>query len=292
MESIDVLDGKTLNIDCLDKGFVRLVDCMPRLSPRGTCDFAVVQAARVSYGEGTKTVNEDEGLIRYLMRHSHTTPFEMAELKFHCKMPGFVSKQWVRHRTANINEYSGRYSIIKDEYYLPANDNVRAQSKNNKQGGNTQYEDAEGFLNNLKTFCDDAYSTYTKFVENGVAKEQARMILPNNFYTEWYWKIDLHNLLHFLALRCDSHAQQEIRVFADAILELITPVFPITIQAWEDYHPMRGAMKLTRLEVDRLRAILGASQVGCPEGLEFTNKREESEFCDKLSNLLGYDLYS
>jgi len=285
-----------LNIKCLDKGFVSLVDVMPRLVPddRKTSDFAIVQAARVSYGDGTKTVNEDRGLIRYLLRHSHTTPFEMCEFKFHCKMPIFIARQWIRHRTANINEYSGRYSVMKDEFYIPDIDHIRQQSKNNKQGGDQQASlvDAQEFLEILNETCDKLYKIYEDFNSKRFAREQSRMILPVNNYTEWYWKIDLHNLFHFLALRCDSHAQYEIRVFADAMLKLITPIVPIAIEAWNDYHPMRGAIKFTRLEVDALRNYLNSVKLN--EGLsEFPslnsgNNREELEWREKAA-FLGID---
>ena len=286
-----------LSIDCLDKGHVRLVDVMPRLAAEGgtTADFAIVQAARVSYGDGTKTVNEDRGLIRYLMRHQHTTPMEMVEFKFHCKMPIFVARQWVRHRTVSLNEVSGRYSVLKDEFYLPDTDNIRQQSKTNKQGGDQQidFDTAKDFLTHLDDISDKTYEVYTKYMEAGVSREQARMTLPVNLYTEWYWKINLHNLLHFLGLRCDSHAQYEIRVFADAMLELIKPIVPFTVEAWEDYHHMRGAVKLTRLEIETLKKTIMelASAAGADASvvyglsLESDNKREQAEWVDKAKKL-------
>lgn len=282
----DILSiGDQTEFKCLDHGHVRLVDVMPRICPIGsTADFAIVQAARVSYGDGTKTLNEDRGLIRYLMRHSHTTPFEMVEFKFHCKMPIFVSRQWIRHRTANVNEYSGRYSIMKDEFYIPEISDVRKQSIKNKQGSEDVMStvDAEQFLSNLNEICKNAYDSYEKNIENGMTREQARMILPVNLYTEWYWKIDLHNLLHFLALRCDSHAQKEIRVFADAMLDLITPIVPLAVEAWNDYHPMRQAIKLTRLEIEALKKSLKNKTVGF---LETDNKRENQEWINKAESL-------
>lgn len=280
-----------LKINCLDKGHVTLIDVMPRLVPddQKTSDYAIVQAARVSYGDGTKSVNEDRGLIRYLLRHSHTTPFEMIEFKLCCKMPIFVARQWIRHRTANVNEYSGRYSVMKDEFYIPALENIHQQSKTNKQGGDEQMSvlDAQGFLSALNDICDKAYATYVDYNSKGVAREQSRMILPVNNYTEWYWKIDLHNLLHFLALRCDSHAQYEIRVFADAMLELITPIVPLAIEAWNDYHPMRGAIKLTRLEVEALNKFLQQNlwHLNMPS-INTENKREQAEWQEK-ARLLG-----
>ncbi len=286
---IDILEGKELEIKCLDKGFVRLIDVMPRLSDDGAADFAIVQAARVSYGNGTKTINEDRGLIRYLMRHQHTTPFEMVEFKFHCKMPIMVARQWIRHRTANVNEYSGRYSIIKDEYYIPTEDNVRKQSTKNKQGGEETFSEGEWFIQDLEGSARDAYDLYTKYLAEGVSREQARMVLPLNFYTEWYWKIDLHNLFHFLALRCDSHAQYEIRVFADAMLKLIEPVVPISLSAWNDYHTMRGAVKFTKLEVEQLKYILSHHQNLDQLNLDLNsnNKREDEEWKSKLDSLLS-----
>lgn len=281
---LDAVPNRTVN--CLDKGFVTLVDVMPRLVPdnQKTADFAIVQAARVSYGDGTKSVNEDRGLIRYLMRHAHTTPFEMIEFKFHCKMPIFVARQWIRHRTANVNEYSGRYSLMKDEFYIPDNDNIRMQSKNNRQGGDQPIDgtDAQGFLTALNELCDKAYSVYEEYIAKGVTREQSRMILPVNNYTEWYWKIDLHNLFHFLALRCDAHAQWEIRVFADAMLSLIEPIVPVAVEAWNDYHPHRGAVKLTRLEIEAIKTMLDGKIVA---PLNSDNKREQAEWVEKAAKL-------
>ena len=280
----DVLTNlDTLQINCLDKGFVKLVDAMPRLVPGTTADYAIVQAARVSYGDGTKSVSEDRGLIRYLLRHTHTTPFEMVEFKFHCKMPIFVARQWIRHRTANVNEYSGRYSVMKDEFYIPDLDNIRQQSKTNKQGGDQQMStmDAQGFLDVLNETCDKAYATYQEYIEKGVAREQSRMILPVNNYTEWYWKIDLHNLFHFLGLRCDKHAQMEIRVFADAMLKLIEPIVPVAVEAWNDYHDHHGAIKLTRLEIEALQRYVGWNVEGHAPPLESDNSREQAEWAEK-----------
>jgi thymidylate synthase (FAD) len=281
------LNEKT--IKCLDYGHVTLVDVMPRLVPENqTADYAIVQAARVSYGDGTKSINEDRGLIRYLMRHAHTTPFEMIEFKFHCKMPIFVARQAVRHRTANINEYSGRYSVMKDEFYCPDLDNVRQQSKMNKQGseGKIEETDAQGFLANLDEICQKAYQAYENGLNNGVSREQARMLLPVNLYTEWYWKIDLHNLFHFLALRCDKHAQWEIRVFADAMLSLISPIVPWAVEAWEDYHHYRGAIKLTRLEIEAISSSFHGLSVA---SLNSENKREQLEWEEK-AKLLGFSI--
>jgi len=287
MENVDVMNNVAdKTIKCLDHGFVTLVDVMPRLVPadRPTADVAVVQAARVSYGDGTKTVNEDRGLIRYLMRHNHSTPFEMCEFKFHMKMPIFVARQIVRHRMVSLNEVSGRYSILKDEFYFPEVNEISQQSKTNKQGGDQQIESdiAAVFIDKLKIVSDSTYSIYEKYLEDGVSREQARMILPVNLYTEWYWKIDLKNLFHFLALRCDAHAQYETRVFADAILALIQPIVPIAVEAWNDYHDHRGAIKLTRLEVEAIKNMFNGKVVST---LTSDNKREQMEWVEKAFKL-------
>src|SRR3954452_16358468 len=200
----DVMEGSARwEIHVHDHGLVALVDAMPRFAPVGkTADFAIVQAARVSYGEGTKPINEDRGLIRYLARHRHTTPFEMVEFKFHHVMPIFVARQWIRHRTANVNEYSARYSVVKDRFYHPTAENVRQQSTANRQGGDEPMDPvtAREFLDYLNEI-ERGYGKYEQFLQKGVAREIARIALPASVYTEWYWKIDLHNLFHFLSLR-------------------------------------------------------------------------------------------
>lgn len=272
----DILQDKTTEIKCLDHGFVKLVDCSPRIVPdKQTADYAIVQAARVSYGEGTKSLNEDSGLIRYLMRHRHTTPFEMVEFKFLCKMPIFVARQWIRHRTASVNEYSARYSLVKDEFYLPT-DNVRRQSTKNKQGGE-ELISCGNFVQDLEFIANLAYENYEAYIDSGVARELSRMFLPINYYTEWYWKIDLHNLLHFLALRCDSHAQKEIQVYGNAMLNLIENIVPITIKAWNDYHPMRDALLLTSLEIEAIKNKTST--------INSENKREQEEWENKKKKL-------
>lgn len=291
MQLHDVLDNvPEKTIKCLDHGHVRIVDVMPRLVPaeQKTADFAIVQAARVSYGDGTKSINEDRGLIRYLMRHVHTTPFEMIEFKFHCKMPVFIARQWIRHRTANVNEYSGRYSVMKDEFYFPELHEIKKQSINNKQGGEQRIDSdkAKDLLSDIQQVCNLSYKKYEQALEDGLSREQARMLLPLNLYTEWYWKIDLHNLFHFLSLRCDSHAQWEIRVFADAMLELIKPIVPFSVEAWEDYHDHRGAKKLTRLEIEAIKNSLNGKEVSL---LNSENKREQSEWVEK-AKLLGFKI--
>ena len=228
-------------IPCLDKGFVRLVDSMGG-------DDAIVQAARVSYGKGTSKVSQDRGLIRYLMRHRHSTPFEMVEFKFHCKMPIFVARQWVRHRTANINEYSLRYSEARDEFYYPDPDNIQFQSKLNKQGrmGEVPNKLKQKVAKYFKEISERSFEIYSELNDEGVARELARAILPVNLYTEWYWKNDLHNLLHFIGLRSDSHAQYEIRVFSDAMAKSVKEVAPFAWEAYQDY--IINGLKFSKVE--------------------------------------------
>ena len=275
---VDVMGGDLRReIAVHDHGLVALVDVMPRLVGEDqTADAAIVQAARVSYGEGTKKVNEDRGLIRYLMRHWHSTPFEMVELKFHCVMPIFVARQWVRHRTANINEYSARYSVVRDRFYTPSRDDLRAQSTTNRQGRGDALDDAtaDAFLDHLGEVERGSYAAYERFIEGGVARETARMALPQNVYTEWYWKCDLHNVFRFLRLRLDAHAQKEIRDYASAMYELMKPVCPVACEAFEDYQ--LGGMHLTRLEVEALRS--GGE-------LQSDNKRETAEWETKRAAL-------
>lgn len=277
-ETTDVMGGASRwEIKVHRHGFIALVDVMPRLVPRGqTADSAIVQAARVSYGHGTKKVRQDRGLIRYLMRHRHTTPFEMVELKFHVAMPLFVARQWVRHRTANINEYSARYSVVPARFYRPEPEEVRRQSAGNRQGSDGVVEQgtAQEFLEYLDR-SEGLYAEYQRLIERGVAREQARAGLPLSAYTEWYWKCDLHNILHFLSLRMDAHAQQEIRDYADAMFALIRPVVPVTAEAFIDYR-LEG-LSLTRLEIEALRR--GAGE------LDTTNSRERAEFAAKRERL-------
>ena len=236
-------------IKCLDKGFVRLVDSMGG-------DNAIVQAARVSYGKGTSKLSQDRGLIRYLMRHRHSTPFEMVEFKFHCKMPIFVARQWVRHRTANINEYSLRYSEARDEFYYPDPEHIQFQSALNKQGrmGEVTPELKLKVLNYFKEISERSFEIYSELNQAGIARELARSILPVNLYTEWYWKNDLHNLLHFIGLRSDSHAQYEIRVFSDAMAESVKAVAPFAWEAYQDY--IIKGMRFSRIEQSLLERTL------------------------------------
>jgi len=236
-------------IKCLDKGFVRLVDSMGG-------DDAIVQAARVSYGQGTSKVSQDRGLIRYLMRHRHTTPFEMVEFKFHCKMPIFVARQWVRHRTANINEYSLRYSEARDEFYFPDPEHIQFQSALNKQGrsGEVPLELKQKVLDYFKEISERSFTMYQELNEAGIARELARSLLPVNIYTEWYWKNDLHNLLHFIGLRSDSHAQYEIRVYSDAMAVSVKAVAPFAWEAYQDY--VVHGMRFSRIEQNLLEKQL------------------------------------
>lgn len=276
-ETRDLMDGAARwEIKVHDHGLVALIDVMPRLAPTGkTADFAIVQAARVSYGEGTKQVNEDRGLIRYLARHRHTTPFEMVEFKFHHVMPIFVARQWIRHRTANVNEYSARYSVVRDRFYHPTIENVRKQSISNRQGGDESIDEmtAKQFIDYLDE-SERLYSKYETLLEKGVSRELARIALPVSVYTEWYWKIDLHNLLHFLSLRMDAHAQQEIRDYATAMFELVCPIAPIACEAFIDYN--MDSMRLSRLEIDAIKS-------GKPLATE--NKRETAEWEEKRRKL-------
>jgi thymidylate synthase (FAD) len=271
------MDGASrLEIPVHDHGLVALVDAMPRLVPQGhTADFAIVQSARVSYGQGTKQVSEDRGLVRYLMRHRHSTPFEMVELKFHVVMPIFVARQWIRHRTANVNEYSARYSIVPDRFYRPSVEDIRQQSATNRQGGDAPVDvgTAEQFLQLLDR-AEENYAEYLKLTEQGLAREIARAALPVSVYTEWYWKCDLHNLFHFLSLRMDPHAQVEIQDYARAMYRLLKPIAPVACEAFEDYR--LDAMHLTGLEIEALRT-------GQP--LASTNKREIAEWEAKRARL-------
>ena len=234
----------------LDHGFVRAIDYMGD-------DAAIVQAARVSYGRGTKAARDDEGLIRYLMRHWHSTPFEMCEIKLHVKLPIFVARQWIRHRTANVNEISARYSILDREYYVPAADQLAAQSATNRQGRGDALEGeaAARVIETLRSDAERCFDSYDDLLENeGLARELARMNLTLATYTQWYWKVDLHNLLHFLRLRADPHAQHEIRVYADAIGALVEAWVPMAWRAFEDYR--LGGAQLSGKGLAALRRML------------------------------------
>ncbi len=250
----------------LDHGFVRVIDYMGD-------DAAVVQAARVSYGAGTRRVSEDRGLIRYLMRHRHTTPFEMCEIKYHVKLPIFVARQWIRHRTANVNEYSARYSILDKEFYIPAPAQLAAQSGVNRQGRGEvlQGDAATRVLDILREDAERTYGHYEEMLNEdadgnvpdpgrpGLARELARMNLTLNTYTQWYWKCDLHNLLNFLSLRTDAHAQFEIRVYADAMLETARRWVPIACEAFEDYR--MGGVQLSAAALAVVRRLLAGEEI-------------------------------
>src|SRR5438876_2231967 len=240
----------------LDHGFVRVIDYMGD-------DAAIVQAARVSYGRGTRRVSEDKGLINYLMRHRHTTPFEMCEIKYHVKLPIFVARQWIRHRTANVNEYSARYSILDNEFYIPAPEHLATQATANRQGRGAVIEGAAArrVLDLLRSDAERAYAGYAEMLNEddggapvdptwpGLARELARMNLSLNFYTQWYWKTDLHNLMHFLSLRADPHAQYEIRAYAEAMLDTLERWVPMTHAAFREYRMNAALISATGLAV-------------------------------------------
>lgn len=276
--ALDRLLLKELRV--LDHGFIRVVDYMGN-------DAAIVQAARVSYGRGTKKVNEDRALIRYLMRNSHTSPFEMAEIKLHVKLPIFVARQWIRHRTANVNEYSARYSILDDEFYIPQLEYLGEQSASNRQGRGSNLAEAEAtyVLEALKEDASRSYATYLDLLNQtpsggikdegrtGLARELARMSLSLNFYTQWYWKIDLHNLMHFLKLRANPHAQYEIRAYAEVLLGVLQRWVPLTYEAFLDYQLQGFALSHSALLVVRKR--LAGEQITREEsGLTLTEWRE------------------
>ena len=245
-EAEDILD-KTFPV--LDKGFVRLIDYLGS-------DARIVQAARVSYGEGTKTIREDKSLIDYLLRNDHTSPFEMVSLTFHCKMPIFVARQWIRHRTAKVNEISGRYSIMKEEFYVPEAEQICLQSQRNKQGRGEPADEylQKLFYEELQSVQQTSAKAYRRLFEAGIARELARIVLPLNLYTEWYWTMDLHNLLRFIKLRLHPHAQWEIRQYAQVIFDLTRKVAPLTCEAFEEH--WQEGVKLSRSEVQALRPFL------------------------------------
>ena len=234
----------------LDHGFVRLVDYLGS-------DERIVQSARVSYGAGTKSYRQDKGLIAYLLRNDHTSPFEQVNFTFHIKMPIFVARQWIRHRTARVNEISGRYSVMESEHYLPARDQINLQSEDNKQGRAVEVvsdEVADTVLSILAADQKRSYESYEALLEMGIARELSRINLPLSLYTEWYWQMDLHNLFHFLRLRLDAHAQYEIRVYAQVILDIIRVVCPMAVEAFEQYK--LGAETFSKSELEALKAVL------------------------------------
>lgn len=272
-------------IPVLDHGFIRVIDYMGS-------DEAVVQAARVSYGRGTRKVQNDAGLINYLMRHRHTTPFEMCEIKYHVKLPIFVARQWIRHRTASVNEYSARYSVMDREFYVPAPEHLAAQASVNRQGRGVLLSGSEA-LHVLALLREDAERCYHHYEDmlnedsdgnprdpqrQGLARELARMNLTLSTYTQWYWKIDLHNLLHFLSLRADPHAQYEIRVYAEAMLETVARWVPMTYDAYRNYRV--GGVHLSSRSLDVVKRLVAGNRVSCEaSGL---SKREWRELMSVL----------
>jgi len=282
--ALDAILGQPFRV--LDDGFVRVIDYLGD-------DAAIVQAARVSYGKGTRKVSEDRGLIRYLMRHRHTTPFEMCEIKLHVKLPIFVARQWIRHRTASVNEYSGRYSLMPLLHYRPSRDQFQQQSASNRQGRSGTpldaiYDEAVARWERLRA---DASGTYQWLVQEDLARELARIDLPLSLYTQWYWKIDLHNLLHFLTLRVDPHAQYEIRAFAEIMAGMLQRVAPLSYEAWVDYEVAgttlsRGELaalcRLVRPTDDGLEAAPGRLAPKELEGLGLSG-REVAELLAKLA---------
>ena len=263
----------------LDKGFIRLVDYLGG-------DERVVQSARVSYGKGTKSYREDSGLIDYLLRHSHTSPFEQVALTFHVKLPIFVARQWVRHRTAKLNEVSGRYSVMKDDFYVPAPENVALQSTDNKQGRSSEALDHEFVEKTRATFSGGqktAYAAYSSIVEEGIARELARINLPLSLYTEWYWQIDLHNLFHFLKLRLDSHAQKEIRLYAEVLLDITKKVAPCCCESFER-HILNG-VQFSGEEFKELRKRLGVNEAAAnAEGSNGLSGKALERFEEKIKS--------
>ncbi len=269
----------------LDKGFVRVIDYMGN-------DAAVTQSARVSYGKGTKMLNQDKGLINYLMRHRHTTPFEMCEIKFHVKLPIFIARQWIRHRTANVNEYSARYSILSKEFYIPEPDQLAVQSTLNKQGrGETlNAQESARVLEILRGDSERCYDHYQEMLNedadenildenrSGLARELARMNLTMNYYTEWYWKVDLHNLFHFLSLRADSHAQYEIQAYANTMLELVKKWVPLSYEAFMKYR--KNATHLSEPATKLVKKLIKGEKISPDE--KGMGAREWREFLDQL----------
>lgn len=277
--NLEPILGKAFPV--LDHGFVRVVDYMGD-------DGSIVQAARVSYGTGTRKVREDRGLIRYLLRHRHTTPFEMCEIKFHIKLPIFVARQWIRHRTANVNEHSARYSVLDQEFYVPDRAQMAIQSAQNRQGRGALISDdvAEVYRETLRNNAETAFTSYQQMIAgaeedtepNGLTRELARIGLPVSTYTQWYWKIDLHNLFHFLKLRLDPHAQYEIRVYAETMATIVEQWVPMAYEAFRDYS--LHAATLSRMEVVALQSLLE----GSPPAWESwgLSPREVREFCERF----------
>lgn len=285
-----LLDAEPVKI--LDHGFIRLVDYMGN-------EDSIVQAARVSYNQPARSVIEDIGLLRYMLRHRHNTPFEMCEIKLHVKLPIFIARQWIRHRTANVNEQSARYSILDSEFYIPDLEQMRGQSVSNKQGRNDNLiTDAAGARERIQTHNTLAYNLYDALVSDpngpdpgdGLTKELARMVLPLSVYTQWYWKIDLHNLLHFLSLRYDPHAQYEIRVYAETIWKWVTGWVPNVAEAFEEYRLLAVTFSAKEQQILRSRLLDSnflVAQNHADVCALLPNKREREEFIAKLNQILG-----
>lgn len=284
---VDVMQNKVLEKKVHNCGIVKLIDVMPRIIPNDViqtnpgigADYRIVQAARVSYSHGTKKVNTDKGLIRYLYRNRHTTPFEMVKFTFVIKMPMFIARQHFRHRTANMNEISARYSVIEDSFFHP--EVVYKQSADNRQGRDTEQlpNEVQKLFQEYLNHQEAGYKMYKDLVDAGVARETARIGLPQSIMTEFYWTIDLHNLLHYLGLRMDSHAQEEIRDYANAIFELIEPIVPIAASAFKDYN--LNSMRLSGLEVDSLSRCVSGKDIL----IDTDNKREQEEWNMKKERL-------
>jgi thymidylate synthase (FAD) len=268
----------------LDHGFVSLVDY------QGT-DQCIERAARTSYGAGTRKLTETRGLLRYLKRHKHTTPFEMVEMKFHCSMPIFIARQWIRHRTANVNEASGRYSLMPMLFYTPSSENFSSQSKDNKQGRGDVVESAtyDHLKNKLINNRVETHNLYKEMIDNDVARELARIDLPLSTYTQWYWKIDLHNLMHFLKLRVHSHAQFEIREYAKVMAGMFKEVAPLAYEAWIDYDVCGDSLSFQELDILRNLMRISDGKIITQDNYtiegsdEILSTREQKEFLDKLS---------
>lgn len=264
----------------LDHGLVRLVDTMPNANGESPFETAVVQMARVSYGSGTKSFREDLGLVKYLLENDHTSPFEGVTLKFHIKMPIFVARQWIRHRTASVNEYSARYSVMEDVFYIPEPNRLTTQSTSNKQSSSDiVIDNAEQVSETIAKHSKICYELYEKLLSQGLSRELARMVIPVNVYTEMYWVMNLHNLLKFLRLRMDHHAQYEIRVFADAIFEIVNEIAPNIMEVWKS--SQLDSIRFTGEEIEVIKTIIS---VGCEPVMPDTwSKRRRETFTEKLS---------
>ena len=269
----------------LDHGMVRLIDSMPVANcDKNSFEQSIVQMARVSYGSGTKSFREDLGLVKYLLENDHTSPFEGVILKFHIKMPIFVARQWVRHRTASINEYSARYSVVEDSFYIPEINRLNRQSATNKQGSSSEIIiDADNVESLIKDHSEKSYALYESLLEKGLSRELARVVLPVNVYTEMYWVMNLHNLLKFLRLRMDAHAQYEIQVFAIAIYDILHEIAPNIMEIWRS--SSLESVKFTAEEIEKIPEFVEAS-FNVEKDIEGWSKRRKDSFVDKIKRLL------